>query len=178
LSNNGAVTESLLIITGTMGAGKTAALGEASDILALRHLVHAAIDLDALGLAHLPSEAGKDGAMYRNLECVCKNYASVGVRRLMLARALQTRAELELCRRIISARSTVVCRLTASVERMQERVQTRESGVSQREYVARVAKLNAMLDAARLENFTVANENRSLSEVAHEMLVKAGWIPS
>jgi adenylate kinase len=31
-------TESLLIITGTMGAGKTTVLGEASDILALRHI--------------------------------------------------------------------------------------------------------------------------------------------
>jgi hypothetical protein len=35
---------------GTMGAGKTAVLGEASDILAKRHIVHAAIDLDALVL--------------------------------------------------------------------------------------------------------------------------------
>jgi hypothetical protein len=47
------LTESLLIITGTMGAGKTTVLAEASDILALRHITHAAIDLDAFGLAHL-----------------------------------------------------------------------------------------------------------------------------
>jgi len=39
-----------------MGAGKTAVLGEASDILAQRQIIHAAIDLDALGVAHLPSE--------------------------------------------------------------------------------------------------------------------------
>jgi len=49
--------ESLLIITGTMGAGKTAVMAEASDILTRRQIVHAAIDLDALGLAHLPSAA-------------------------------------------------------------------------------------------------------------------------
>jgi hypothetical protein len=52
----------------------------------------------------------------------------------------------------------------------------RDSGVSQRESVARVAKLNVILDRARLEDFTVTNENRSLTEVALEMLVKAGWI--
>ena len=51
--------ESLLIITGTMGAGKTSVLGEASDILALRGIAHAAIDLDALGLAHLPSAGSR-----------------------------------------------------------------------------------------------------------------------
>jgi hypothetical protein len=31
-----------------MGAGKTAVLAEASDILSLRDIVHAAIDLDVL----------------------------------------------------------------------------------------------------------------------------------
>jgi hypothetical protein len=59
---------------------------------------------------------------------------------------------------------------------MERRVQIRDSGISQREYVARVAKLNAILDCARLEDFAVANENRSLTDVALEMLVKGGWI--
>src|SRR6266852_692730 len=142
---NGAVTESLLIITGTMGAGKTTLLGEASDILALRHVAHAAIDLDALGLAHLPAADGNDGVMYRNLQSVCTNYASLGVRRLLLARAMEDRAELELCRGIVLATNLVVCRLTASIEVMQQRISMRELGISQGEYVARVAKLNALL---------------------------------
>jgi hypothetical protein len=49
------------------GAGKTV-----SDILALRHIAHAAIDLDAPGIAHLPSAASDEGVMYRNLQSVCK----------------------------------------------------------------------------------------------------------
>ena len=84
--------------------------------------------------------------------------------------------ELELGRGVVSATNTVVCRLTASIEAMQQRVKTREQGVSQQEYVARVAKLNAILERAGLEDFIVTNENRPLAEVAHEMLVKAGWI--
>ena len=178
MNSNRAAAESLLIITGTMGAGKTTVLGEVSDILALRHIDHAAIDLDAIGLAHLPSAAGSDAVMYRNLQCVWKNYASLGVRRLLLARAMEDRAELELCRGVVSAKHTIVCRLTAGIEVIQHRVKMRESGVSQRGYVARVAKLKVILDRARLENFTVTNENRSLTEVAHEMLVKASWISS
>jgi hypothetical protein len=54
----------------------------------------------------------------------------------------------------------------------------RELGALQGKFVARVAKLNAILDGARLEDFTVANENRSLSEVANEVLFQAGWIPA
>jgi len=42
---------SMLIITGTMGASKTAVLAEPSDLLSQRQIVHAAIDLHGLGLA-------------------------------------------------------------------------------------------------------------------------------
>ncbi len=59
---------------------------------------------------------------------------------------------------------------------MQQRVQTRELGISQREYVSRVAELNAILERAQLEDFSVTNEDRSLTEVALEILVRAGWI--
>jgi hypothetical protein len=113
---------------------------------------------------------------WRILESVCKNYASLGVQRFMLARAMEDRVELELCRGVVSAKKTLVCRLTAGIKTMQERVGMREPGISQREYVSRVAELNAILDCARLEDFTLTNESRALTEVAHEMLVKAGWI--
>jgi len=168
--------ESLLIISGTMGAGKTSVLGEASDILALQAIPHAAIDLDALGLAHLPSPADSHRVMYANLQSVCENYSSLGVKRLLLARAIENRAELELCRGAASASNTVVCRLSTSIEGMEQRVKLRESGISRRDYIARVAELNAILDREQLENFTITNENRRLTDVAHELLVKAGWI--
>jgi hypothetical protein len=75
-----------------------------------------------------------------------------------------------------SSVNTVVCRLTASIEAMEQRVQIRDLGISRRELVARVAKLNAVLDRVRLEDFAAAKENRSLTDVALEMLGKAGWI--
>jgi hypothetical protein len=76
---------------------------------------------------------------------------------------LSARAELELVRSFVSATSNVVCRLTAGLEVMEQRVRMREPGVLQGEHVARVATLNAILDHARLEDFTVANESRSLN---------------
>ena len=167
---------SLLIITGSMGAGKTSVLGEASDILALRNITHAAIDLDAFGLAHLPSGASNDVVMYRNLQGVCKNYASVGVRRFLVARAIEDRATLECCRSAVSARNTIVCRLTAKVGTMRQRVKIRESGVLQKQFTARVAKLDSILDRARVEDFTVTTDARSVTEIAQEMLLKAGWV--
>jgi chloramphenicol 3-O-phosphotransferase len=82
---SGARTEALLIITGSTGTGKTSVLAEASDILALP-FVHAAVDLDALGLAHLPSETANDEVMYGSLQPACRNCASRGRERFWLAR--------------------------------------------------------------------------------------------
>lgn len=159
------LTKSLLIITGTMGAGKTAVLAEVSDILALRQIVHAAIDLDALGLAHFPAAALADGVMYDNLRSICADYAAMGVERFLVARGIEDDAQLKLCREIIGATSTVICRLTASRETLKRRVEMRDSGISQGEYMARIATLDAILDRSHLEDFAVINENRSLTDV-------------
>jgi hypothetical protein len=158
-----------------MGAGKTTVLGEASDLLALRHIGHAAIDLDALGLAHLPSTASNDVVTYRNLQSICKNYASIWVTRFLVARAIEDRAELELRRSTVSASNTVVCRLAASIETMRRRVKMRESGVSRRDIMPESRNCISLL-TAQPEDFIVTSEGRSVTEVAQEMLVRAEWI--
>jgi predicted ATP-binding protein involved in virulence len=171
-----APADALLIITGSMGSGKTTVLSEASDILAVRNISHASIDLDALGTAHLPTSVEDNQLMYRNLRSVWENYAQVGLRRLLLARAIEDRAALQCCRDAVSGGKVVICRLTASIKTMQDRVQSRELGALQASYVARVAELNAILDRAHLEDFSLLNENRPVTDVAHEMLVRAGWL--
>ena len=176
MSLHGEGSDSLLIITGGMGAGKSSVLAEASDILWLQHLPHAAIDVDMLGLGCLPSGAETHEVMYENLRSVARNYAAAGVRRFLVARSLEDRAQLDLCREIFSPGNMVVCRVTASLGVMQGRVQSRESGISRQEYIARVTVLSEILDRVRLEDFTVVNENRRITDVASEMLVRAGWI--
>ena len=54
--------------------------------------------------------------MYGNLRSVCENHTSLGVTRFLLARALESRVELDVYRGIVSATNTVVCRLTANIE--------------------------------------------------------------
>lgn len=167
---------SLLIITGSMGSGKTAVMAEASDILALRGIPHAGVDLDMLGVAHQPDGAENDDVMYRNLQAVWQNYAALGVDRLLLARAIESRAHLERCVVAVGAKEVVVCRLAASLETMQERVGSRELGVGRNKYIERVKMLNDAVDHAQLENFAVINEGRLLTEVATEVLESAGWL--
>jgi len=111
-----------------------------------------------------------DKAMYCNLRSICTNYAELGVTRFLLSRAVERRYELEIVRGSVSVTDVTVGRLIASVETLEFRVKTRESGMSQQQYLSRVADLNAILDHAHLEDFALINENRALTAVAQEML--------
>jgi hypothetical protein len=46
----------------------------------------------------------------------------------------------------------------------------------QARFVARVAELESALDRAAVDDFSVRNEGRSVTEVAREMLTAAGWL--
>ncbi len=165
----------VIIITGSMGCGKTTVLGEASDILSACGVVHAAIDLDGIASALLPDEVATD-LVYRNLASIWTNYAEAGVTRLLLAEAVENRGALERIRRAISGGEIIVCRLTAALETMHERLRAREPGMLQTQFLDRARELEAVLNGAGLEDFTIVNQDRSVTEVARELLRRAGWI--
>jgi cytidylate kinase len=166
---------SVLVISGSMGSGKTTVLGEASDILREAGIPHAAIDLDALGVSYLP-QAAEDDLMMRNLTAVWNTYAAAGISRLLIADAVDSLAAYEDIRRAVPDAEFIVCRLRASLDTMRQRIRVREPGMLQKKFVTRVAELEASLDAARIEDFSVDNDSRSVTDVAREMLVRAGWL--
>lgn len=165
----------VLVISGSMGSGKTTVLGEASDLLAKEGIVHAAIDLDVLGLGHLPPAAPGDLAC-QHLAGVWRSYAALGVRRLLVSEALDTAAKRAQLGRAIPGAELVVCRLRASVTTMQRRVRVREPGMLQERFVARVAELEASLDRGHADDFAVDNDDRTITDVARDVLVRAGWL--
>jgi hypothetical protein len=156
-----------------MGAGKTTVMAEASDLLTEWGIVHAAIDLDTLGTAHL---TGGDEVEYRNLHCVWNNYAAAGAKRLLLAAAVESRRELDRLVNAVGGGDVLVCRLTATLETMQQRIRVREPGKLQQSFVDRVAELERLLDLAQLEDFSVTNAGESVTAVALEMLRRAKWL--
>jgi hypothetical protein len=46
----------------------------------------------------------------------------------------------------------------------------------QQQFVARVAELETLLDRAGVEDFAIGNAGRSVTDVAREMLTRAGWL--
>jgi adenylylsulfate kinase len=155
----------MLVISGSMGAGKTTVLGEASDLLTAAGIAHAAIDLDTLAMGHLPEDLTE-----RNLAGVWRNYAAAGVMRLLLAEA---DPDLQRLRRSVPDADIIVCRLRASIETMQQRVRVREPGLKQAEFVQRVVDLERTLQPG---HFSVDNDGRDVTDVARELLARAGWL--
>jgi hypothetical protein len=169
----------VLVVTGSMGSGKTTMIGELSDLLASRGHAHAAIDIDAFGNAHDPTGTLDLGAMaYRNVAAAVGHYAASGVTRFVLAGAIETASELAQLHEAVGTTDVVICRLVAPVVVMQDRIRLREPGMWQQKYVDRVAILETALDRAGLEDFAVVNNGaRPITEVAEEILQRAGWIP-
>ena len=55
-------------------------------------------------------------------------------------------------------------------------MRTREPGVLREAFVARVTELEALLDEAKVEDFSLDNSDRAVTDVAREMLGRAGWL--
>jgi predicted kinase len=165
----------MIVISGSMGAGKTTVLGEASDLLVAAAIAHAAIDLDGVAAAGLSDEAATD-LVYRNLRSLYANVVDAGLTRVLLAEAVESRGELDRIRDAAPAADVVVCRLIAPVATLQQRLRTREPGMLQDSFVARAADLDRVLERAGVEDFTVVNDARSVTDVARELLQHAGWL--
>ena len=167
----------VLIISGSMGCGKTTVLWEASDLLTEARVMHAAIDLDCLAVIYPPQGRYGEGLMFANLAAVWPIYAAAGAQRLLVARVVEDRSELQEYSKAVPGAEIVVYRLTASLERMQERLRVREPGMFQAQAITRSAELAEILEWAQAEDFTVDNNGqRSVTEVAREVFSRSGWL--
>jgi hypothetical protein len=165
----------ILVISGSMGAGKTAVMGEASDVLSARGVVHAALDLDALGIVLLPEPLSRE-LHARNIAAIYNNCVEAGIESFLIAAAIESREVLDDLRRAMGNANTTVCRLLAPLDTMVARLQTREVGMRRQDYLNRARVLDAILDAAGVEDFRLANDVQSVTAVAREMLVRSNWI--
>jgi hypothetical protein len=169
----------MLVITGSMGTGKTTIMGEASDVLLTHGVVHAAIDGDALGCGHFPPGVSAFDLLCRNLQAVCQNCIEAGITTFVVAQVIESREELNSLQSALPHVAIIVCRLRASITTMQQRLRVREPGMFQQTFLERAVALDAMLDAAAVEHFVVTNDEKThVTDAATDLLGWAGWIQS
>lgn len=166
-----------LLITGTVGVGKSTVAAEMNDVLADLKVPNAAVDLDALGWQWPSTSNWNSDLIFKNLASLWPNYRAHGATRLILAGVLEDRAELVRYRAAVPGVEITVCRLIAPeavrVDRLLGRM---PPGPSRDWHLSRTVELESTLNRLAGEDFAVEND-RPVREVALEVLVRAGWVP-
>ena len=166
-----------LLLTGTIGSGKTAVAAEIGLLLEAEQLPSAIVDLDWLGWVHLgASFDGVEELIARNLAAIWPNLRSAGVGRLVLVRALQRPEVVDGLRRALPDADLTVVRLLASRGTVEERLRRRDTGRVLEEHLAETLQMAESMDQAALEDFQVDNDGRPVREVAAEILRRASWV--
>jgi gluconate kinase len=166
-----------LLLTGTVGSGKTAVAAEMGLLLEESELPSAIVDLDWLGWVHLgASFDGVERLIAENLAAIWPNLRSAGVRRLVLVRALQRREAVDGLRWALPDAGLTVVRLLASRATVEERLRRRDTGAVLEEHLMQTLLMAESMDRAALEDFQVENDDRPVRDVAAEILNLAGWV--
>ncbi|MFT3855510.1 MAG: hypothetical protein QM733_22690 [Ilumatobacteraceae bacterium] len=169
----------VLLITGTVGVGKSTIAAAINDVLAERRIPNAAVDLDSLVWQWPPDSPWNHRLMLDNLAAIWPNFAARGVTHLVLARVLEDRAELDDYRTVIPGAEITVCRLVADeVLRVDRLLARMPPGPSRDWHLARTVELDRALDQVAVADLTVRNDARDIADVALEILAAIGWITS
>jgi molybdopterin-guanine dinucleotide biosynthesis protein len=175
----GLVTVPTILVTGPVGVGKTTLIAEMSAVLGEAQVPHAAVDFDHL-TASFPRPASDDqwGTQlgFANLAAIWRNYQAAGARRLLIARVIEARPELEGFRTAVPGAEITVVRLRASLATLHTRLRGRGQGSGLQWHLDRAVELGPQMDESPVEDLLVQTEDRDPTTMAREILVELGWL--
>ena len=173
------VVRRVLVLTGTICAGKSRIAGAIYTLLRDRDVPHARIDVDELCQTWPtpPGDPAEDGLAFANLAAIAPNLAERGLSSVVLARVVEDAGDRARYRGLFPGAGITIVRVTASEATRKARVLEREpAGYWQDWGLARTVELEETLDALAAEDFSVSNDGRPAPEVAAEVLERAGWV--
>jgi len=169
----------VLLLTGPVGAGKSAVAAVAAWLLREAGIAHALVDLAGIGLCW-PAPADDpwhERLLHRNLACMWANFQRAGAERLLLTRVLEARSLLRHVVAAVPGAQITVVRLRAPLPLLEARIRAREAGDASW-FLGAAAHTAAVLERAAPEDHLVDNIDRPVAAVAAEVLRVAGWLPS
>lgn len=171
-------TSSALLLTGTVGAGKTTVAEAVGDLLRERAVPNAVVDLDRLRQAWPtpPGDRFHLDLMLRNLRDVAANFLAAGARRLVLAGVVESRSDRTRHEQALGVPLTVV-RLRVDLGVVRARLARRhdEDPAGLRWHLDRSGELDAILATAAVEDHAVDATDAAVPDVARAVLQAAGW---
>ncbi|MBA8795168.1 hypothetical protein FHX74_002796 [Friedmanniella endophytica] len=170
-----------LVINGTVGVGKTTTADLVGDRWREAGIPGAVIDVDGLRRAWPapPDDPFHATLGLTNLAAVVANHVRAGALRLVLADVLEDRSQRDRQQRAIGLPTTVV-RLRADPDRIVPRLAARhrddhDGGAGLAWHLARVTELQAILDAADVDDAVVDVTEFDALAVVDRVLAVTGW---
>ena len=168
-----------IIVTGPIGVGKTTVANEMGMLLLGAKVPHATVDFDQLTACYpRPADDDRWGTKLGllNLAALWKNYELSGARRLLIARVIESRSELEGFREAIPGADLLLVRLRAMPETLRTRIRQRGPGPGMEWHLKRAIELAPLMDARRVEDLLVETDGRDPMNIARDILLRLGWL--
>ncbi len=162
---------------GVGGVGKSTVAGAIGGILTAAGAAGAVVDTDMLAQFGPPPPRGGD--FYDRLKCVnlaavWANFQAAGARFIVVSAGIDSVSLRARYADSLAGCTVQVVRLVAATETVRRRLRDRDNGEKLARHLKGLAGAEALLDAARLEDFAVVNEGPP-TEVAKEIIARAGW---
>jgi hypothetical protein len=167
-----------LLLTGTVGAGKTTTADAVGLQLEAAAVPHAVIDLDEIRRMWPRTDTDPFGSEVelRNLRSLAANYLDVGADRLVLAGVCESWADRRRYQAAVGV-PLVVCRLHAPLDVLVGRLHDRhlDEPAELAWHLNRAPELDAILDTALVADADVATTSGTPMDVAAEVISLIGW---
>ena len=168
----------VLVVNGTVGAGKTTVAEVVADLLRERGVPYGWVDVDALRRAYPTASDDPFGQAVAldHLHAMAGVFARRGYRHLVLAEVIERVQDRELYERAFDGAELTVVRLTAPEEQRRARIDRRERDAWRAWHLDRTVELDRILADAGVDDAVVANDDgRDLRDVAADVLAATGW---
>ena len=170
----------VVVITGTIGSGKSTIAGLASEILHDRGIKHGLIEVDWLeGVypAPDPSDPYSTAFAMKNLRALWPNFLEAGITRAIVTMTLENRQELnDLLAALGNPPDATVVRLEASQAVREERIKSREFGALRELFLAKTGDIEAKMRRYGIGDVVLENEEEP-HRVVSRLLEEIGWDP-
>lgn len=169
----------VLVVTGTIGVGKTAIAMTMSEILHDRGVRHGLLEVDWLGEVYPapnPDDPYSTSFAMKNLTAIWPHYLKVAITRAIITMTIENHQELEDLRAALHPAKVTVVRLEASPQTCAERIRQRELGALLDHFVEKTGPLAEQMKCLGIGDLVVENDNRTPQDVAAEILTRIHWV--
>lgn len=169
----------VLLLTGTISAGKTTLAEAISKELHARSIRHALIDLDWLGQVY-PTPEGHDPYGYElaieNLSTIWPTFIAAGATCAVIAGTVLDGEQLGRLRAALVDAQMTVALVTAPDEVLHERIHQRDAGALRDDFLARTSGLAREIETAQIHDLAIRTDGAAPEEVARELLYRIEWL--